>query len=978
MRKIITFLLCAFIGMAANARQITERQALQVAAKYADIDVKSNPYRMKTAGKQQETAAYYAFNIGNNEGFVIVSGDDSLTELVGYSDSGCFDPENMPDNMRSWLQAYSGYVASVQVSESKAKRQRLSEVTTVTVRPFLSTKWNQNEPFNRLVPVLQGNTHCATGCVATAMSQIMKYYEWPEQAEGSYSYTDVYGHKLSADFSQSVYDWDNMLDEYSMYYDSGNNLVAEYDDNQAAAVAKLMLDCGISVGMNYNAVSGASSAAISHAFTAYFGYDSETFFRDNISSGEFMKVLLEELDGMRPVLICGEGLGGAHAFVADGYDSNNFVHINWGWGGYSDGYFNINYLDPEGLGTGGGSGAYQWKQTLTIASPDSEGAHQEREQLRLAYMSGGNYVTGVSMDAESFSQNRTQAVLLGGVYNINGVAFNGEFGVGAFGSEGGMSVIHTAPITISNDEFVSGAYVTDPLSVYVSLRGLPDGDYEIRGISKEYSDEYDYDWVAFDSDLCLKIKIEGGTVTTFPVEQQLSLAEQIGIPEKIYMNSTVEFTATVHNNSSVAADGMINYEVVRRSDNYRLYSESVKAIVYDNNDYAAALSVPVQNGTFDYSEEYVIRIVDFTLLSGEAIPVETEFGQCVFSIDEGVAQRQLSFYEGGSVDNSGISLNLKDFENKDFISKGTRVFVTYTNLMNSYQTDWEGSISCALCGADGEIIGYSDRYADMKLYANTVNINPTDVSISPDLSGLADGLYSIIPVSKEYGATEWVRFDHPAKIDIDIKGDYAYIRNYDYSISQESEISHSGELLSGETVVFSVQMRNNSDEEAVGDLSYEVRRQSDNVIVAEGAERVDLQAYSTSSVMIELNLSENHFTKGVYTIAVTGYQSATHSDFEFVSAYNPYQFSIGVSGVESVDADDVAIYPNPAEDYVTVECDGAICSVDIFSAGGQLVKSLSGTDASVGIYVGNLPSGYYVIAIKTDDGKTVRKQMLKQ
>ena len=338
----------------------------------------------------------------------------------------------------------------------------------------------------------------------------------------------------------------------------------------------------------------------------------------------------------------------------------------------------------------------------------------------------------------------------------------------------------------------------------------------------------------------------------------------------------------------------------------------------------------------------------------------------------------LSFYEGESVDNSGISLNLNDFENKEFISKDLRPFVTYTNLMNSYQTDWEGGISCALCGADGEIIGYSDRYADMKLEANTVYINPTDVYISPDLSGLADGLYSIIPVSKEYGATEWVRFDHPAKIDIDIKGDYAYIRNYDYSISQESEISHSGELLSGETVVFSVQMRNNSDEEAVGDLSYVVRRQSDNVIVAEGAERVDLQAYSTSSVMIELNLSENHFTKGVYTIAVTGYQSATHSDFEFVSAYNPYQFSIGVSGVESVDADDVAIYPNPAEDYVTVECDGAICSVDIFSAGGQLVKSLSGTDASVGIYVGNLPSGYYVIAIKTDDGKTVRKQMLKQ
>ena len=99
-RKITTLLLCAFVGITANAIQITEQQALQVAAKYADIDIKSHPQRMKAAGKREKTAAYYAFNIGDNDGFVIVSGDDSLTELVGYSDSGSFDPDNMPDNMR--------------------------------------------------------------------------------------------------------------------------------------------------------------------------------------------------------------------------------------------------------------------------------------------------------------------------------------------------------------------------------------------------------------------------------------------------------------------------------------------------------------------------------------------------------------------------------------------------------------------------------------------------------------------------------------------------------------------------------------------------------------------------------------------------------------------------------------------------------------------------------------------------------------
>ena len=283
---------------------------MQVAAKYADIDIKSHPQRMKAAGKREKTAAYYAFNIGNNDGFVIVSGDDSLTELVGYSDSGSFDPDNMPDNMRSWLQAYSGYVASVQAGDSKAKRQQLGNVTTIVVRPFVTTEWNQGEPYDRLTPLLDNGAHCATGCVATAMAQVMKYYEWPERGEGSNSYEyGSYG-TLSMDFSQSVYDWDNMLDIYSSYYDEDYNIIPEYNDTQAGAVAKLMYDCGISVNMMYGNSSGAYDPAIPNAFNKFFKYKSSLYYRDNMSSKAFMDILLSELDGKRPVLICGSGLGG--------------------------------------------------------------------------------------------------------------------------------------------------------------------------------------------------------------------------------------------------------------------------------------------------------------------------------------------------------------------------------------------------------------------------------------------------------------------------------------------------------------------------------------------------------------------------------------------------------------------------------------------------------------------------------------------
>ena len=218
MKKFYYLIFCTFVGVTANAGQITEQQALQIAAKYADIDTKTYPQRMKAAGKQEKAAAYYAFNIGDNDGFVIVSGDDSLTELVGYSDSGSFDSDNIPDNLHSWLQTYSDYVASVQNGESKAKRQQLGKVTTVVVRPFVTTEWNQGEPYNRLTPILQGNTHCATGCVATAMAQVMKYYEWPERGTGSNKYQHSVFGTLSMDSAGNI-TVDEALGELGLFID---------------------------------------------------------------------------------------------------------------------------------------------------------------------------------------------------------------------------------------------------------------------------------------------------------------------------------------------------------------------------------------------------------------------------------------------------------------------------------------------------------------------------------------------------------------------------------------------------------------------------------------------------------------------------------------------------------------------------------------------------------------------------------------
>ena len=970
MGKLFYTLLCAFVGLTASASQITEQQALQVAAKYADIDIKSHPQRMKAAGKREKTAAYYAFNIGNNDGFVIVSGDDSLTELVGYSDSGSFDPDNMPDNMRSWLQAYSGYVASVQAGDSKAKRQQLGNVTTIVVRPFVTTEWNQGEPYDRLTPLLDNGAHCATGCVATAMAQVMKYYEWPERGEGSNSYEyDPYG-TLSMDFSQSVYDWENMLDIYSSYYEEGN-IVPEYNDGQAGAVAKLMYDCGISVNMMYGGSSGAYDPAIPNAFKSYFKYKSDIYYRDNMSSKEFMDVLLSELDEKRPVLICGAGLGGGHAFVGDGYDSNNFVHINWGWGGYSDGYFNVNYLDPEGLGTGGGTGAFKWSQSLTTAYPNYTGETIGREQSKLSYYPDyEGQAGGIFISASEFQQNQKQEVSLVNIYNTSGNDYYGVVSAAIFDMDGNMVASGSSPVFINK---LPSAYLeTEPQIMTLDFSQLSDGEYEIYGISKENSDEYDYDWIKFDSKLHIKIRVGNGVVTVIPQEYSLSLTKQIEKPERIYMNGTAEFTVTISNNSSLTADGDILYEVRKSSDGSIVEQYSSDAIIYDHNEYAAELAVPVNSDKFAYEEEYVFSVAGFRLTSGVTIPVESEFGQCTFSIYEGTPQLQLSFYDFENGTQPGVSIDAEQFEK----STPQNVNVIYA-LNPDMEKPFDGEISMAVCNADNQIVLYSPYSYEFDIKAWHTR-NNTLKEATPDMSGLTDGLYSIIPVSMENGASEWVRFDYPSKIDFEIKGDYAYVRHYEYSISQESAITVAGELTSGGMGVFNVEMRNNSEEEAVGDLSYEIRKQADGSIVVDGSQRVYLPAYTTTAISIEQLLADDIFSEGAYTIAITGYLSATHSEFGFATEHSPSTFLIGTSGADAIEAANVTVYPNPAKDYITVDCGERISSVTIFSASGQLVKSVGGADAEGSIHVGDLPAGYYIVAVDTESGATVRKQILKR
>lgn len=306
---------------------------------------------------------FYVFNAQAESSFVIVSGDERALPILAYSDENSFDPNNIPPNVAKWLEGYKNELRHL-IREKKEPTETIrqqwrnlksgqiknkADARTKSVGPLIQTTWNQSPHYNALAP-----DNSVTGCVATAMAQIMKYWNYPANGTGFHSYNHSSYGTLSANFGGTVYDWSSMPTNVT----GSNN-----------AVATLMYHCGVSVDMDYSPqVSGAyvisSKSPVTHcseyALKTYFGYKStlQGIERADHTETQWVNKLVAELDGGRPILYAGFGSGGGHAFVCDGYDANSFFHFNWGWGGIFDGYFQINALDPDGTGIGGGTGGY--------------------------------------------------------------------------------------------------------------------------------------------------------------------------------------------------------------------------------------------------------------------------------------------------------------------------------------------------------------------------------------------------------------------------------------------------------------------------------------------------------------------------------------------------------------------------------------------------------------------------------------------
>ncbi|MGM9733107.1 MAG: C10 family peptidase [Prevotella sp.] len=378
-RKLLLMLSALMVGIIAIAAPRTAEQAKIIAIEQARklgieaarplLLVNASPRRANAVGSNA-AIYYYVFNNEGGNGFTIVSGDDLMPEIVGYSDRGSFSEDNMPGNVKSFLHAYEqtldnvaeGDYSAIQiVDELKARRAGNTDVYTVGDILLGEMTWGQDGPYNLMCPVFideRGFEYkCVTGCCATAVSQIMRYHKWPKELTvdiPDYT-TEYFGEEyqwegVKVEPEGHPYDWDNILERY--LHSEGK---PTYSDIQATAVAQLLSDVGRAVKMEYHtSFSGTWEDYPLWAMPKYFDYDPDLIqmiYRCDVSLSQWIEVLKRDIDEKRPICMSGSSAVGGHQFVCDGYDNNGLFHINWGWDGFCNGFFDITILNPYTPGT---------------------------------------------------------------------------------------------------------------------------------------------------------------------------------------------------------------------------------------------------------------------------------------------------------------------------------------------------------------------------------------------------------------------------------------------------------------------------------------------------------------------------------------------------------------------------------------------------------------------------------------------------
>lgn len=572
----ITYLL-VLCSCCLSAAPITKEQAARKASDFVAVRGKhigSKPQLAYQSSKLSSTpntpatdSYLYVFNIGDNDGFVMVGGDNDSPNILGYSDQGKFEASEMPENLKSWMESYEEQMAYAHENGIPTAKHAPQQQVSHVVTPLLTSKWSQREPYNLDCFTATG-AQAVTGCAAVALAQVMYYFKWPRTAT-----TTIPAYGSWSSLPATTFDWSNMKDAYT------GTLID--DSKSCEAVANLVHYCAHAQATTFGASSSPGTVTYcGKALNTYFGYQNPVsrVYRYDYDLSQWEKILLEELDHGRPIIYGGNtSKGTGHAFVIDGYDGQGMYHINWGWGGLADGYFYLDVLNPSFQGTNAsmGTGGYTIKQYAFIGiNPTVIDDWETESGIKLtSLVLVDKQKKVISEGVTSISYTPSKGLM--GVYLYNVIINTGR----AAGYDVGVGLYQDGTLVdiLKNKTNFTGYSTNGTISLSSFGKNLEDGEYIIKIVNRESGKEEWLPCLQSDLNYC-ELTLSNGTAKVELVNEKQVTDLKVNSLEQVIDNdlNAKQLIANVVNQGNTdfasplylfANDSLVSYESIYLAPN---------------------------------------------------------------------------------------------------------------------------------------------------------------------------------------------------------------------------------------------------------------------------------------------------------------------------------------------------------------------------------------------------------------------------
>ena len=587
LKKGFLILTLLFSATANYADNVDFNAALRIARTYVNISKKAAKNLKTRAAATITQQPYYVFNDDTGKGFVVVAGDDKMGEVLAYSHEAFIDMANLNPEARYLFDSYRQVYEELGKNKGLTTRAKTATKATDDVQPLLKSKWGQDYPYSK-------QTQYVTGCVATAVAQVMYYHKWPAQGKGQESYKVTFDNTVrSADFTKSHYDWDNMLPDYNR-----RNVTTKQED----AVALLMNDVGIATNMQYtDRASGTQSYMAERALRNYFDYDAALVTRFDEGEDNFIEIVKKELRNGFPLYISGESkTGGGHAWVCDGFDKEDRFHMNFGWNGQANGYYSLATLDVKSTGSEFNGAQHSFNKRIHVIAIHPNKPNTPKIDDDIAYQSPTIKFNNDGMmafvgDAPTTTSDAAKVMFTGFVNYANAVLV-GDIGLGIYDQEGklvkvtpygqdGRKIFSKERFVFNDGEWISGGVINDKVTFTLDFKALSDGTYSLCPIAARMLEDSTLGaWAKMKSAPRIVMKVENSKITYLELptkEPAFLLTTEPKLDNKLMLGEPNVLRLNIHKLDANIFYGTVKVELINNENKVVFTTETAGTVDFD-------------------------------------------------------------------------------------------------------------------------------------------------------------------------------------------------------------------------------------------------------------------------------------------------------------------------------------------------------------------------------------------------------------